>query len=334
MGCRFLVHPGDYNPAVAASRFTILLEDDVQVDPRKYGAIVAPALGLTHLEARMAVRKGRGIFLENLAEDDARRIAADLVKDGIRARALSKEELPVLAPLRKVMQLEHGDELLTYVIPGTNEREALLWEAVDVAQIGVVARPEFKELFGHVPFNMIPAIHKMDGAERELIRENLILKMESKPVDNRIKSEKKRESVFEEIEKKYGGKVKVYADLITADLGLWLRVPLDEIAYVYMQGGVKMGGPWGFQLLINDILEKCAGALTEMALKLLEATDIREHVFPQIEEYNRLTQWIALKRVLWPNGATSSPSPEAPGSPTDAGSSSASPAPEPPSTSS
>jgi hypothetical protein len=334
MGCRFLVHPGDYNPIVTASRFAILLEDDVPVDPRKYGALVAPALGLTQVEARMAVRKGRGIFLENLAEEDARRIAADLVKDGIPARVLSKEELPVLAPLRKVMQLEHGDELLTYIIPGTNEREAVPWEAVDVAQIGVVARPEFKELFGHVPFNMIPAIHKMDGAERELIRENLILKMESKPVDNRIRSEKKRESVFEEIEKKYAGKVKVYADLITADLGLWLRVPLDEIAYVYMQGGVKMGGPWGFQLLVNDIVDKCAGALTEMALKLLEATDIREHVFPQVEEYNRLTQWIALKRVLWPSAATSSPSPEAPGSPTDAGSSNASPAPEPPSTSS
>jgi len=319
---------------VAASSFTILLEDDVPVDPRKYGALVAPALGITQLEARMAVRKGRGIFLENLTEGDARRIAADLEKDGIRARALPKDEVPVLAPLRKVMQLEHGDELLTYVIPGSNEREAVPWEAVFVAQLGVVARPEFNELFGHVPFNMIPAIHKMEGAERELIRENLILKMEGRPVDNRLKNEKKRESVFEEIEQKYGGKVKVYADLITADLGLWLRVPLDEIAYVYMQGGVKMGGPWGFQLLVNDIVEKCGPALTETTLKLLQATDIREHVHPQVEEYNRLTQWIALKRVLWPNAATSSPSPEAPASPTGDGSSNASPAPEPPSTSS
>jgi hypothetical protein len=95
-----------------------------------------------------------------------------------------------------------------------------------------------------------------------------------------------------------------------------------------------MGGPWGFQLLVNDIVEKCGPALTETALKLLGTTDIREQVHPQVEEYNRLTQWIALKRVLWPSAATSSPSPEAPASPTDAGSSNASPAPEPPSTSS
>jgi hypothetical protein len=325
---------GDYNQIVPDMRFTILLEDDLVVDPRKYGEVVAPALGVTKVEARMAVRKGRGIFLENLPEDHARRIVDELGKDGIKAHALPAAELPGLPAVRKVMQLEHGDELLTYVVPGTNAREAVLWEAVLVAHLGVVAKAEFKELFGHVPFKMIPAIHKMDGLERELVRENLILKMEGKPADNRLKNEKRPDSIFEEVEQKYGTKVKVYADLITADLGLWLRVPLDEIAYVYMAGGVKMGGPWGFQMLVNDLRDRCAAAFTEMTLKLLEATDIREHVFPQIEEYNRYAQWVALKRVLWPSAATSSPSPEAPASPTEGGSLNASPAAEPPSTSS
>ena len=318
---------------MADKRFTILLEEDVRVDPRKYGDVVAPALGLTKVEARMAVRKGRGIFLENLAEDHARRIADELGRDGIRTRLFAADEIPALPAPRKITQLERGEELLTYAIPGTNEREALLWEAVLVAHVGVVAKPEFKELFGNVPFRMMPALHKMEGSERELLRENLILKMEG-TFDDRPRSAKRPDSIFEEIEQKYGSKVKVYADLITADLGLWLRVPLDEIAYVYMAGGVKMGGPWGFQLLANDLREKCEPAFTEMTLKLLGATDIREHVFPQIEEYNRYLQWVALKRVLWPSAATSSPSPEAPASPTDGGSSNASPAADPPSTSS
>lgn len=314
---------------MAEKRFTILLEDDVPVDPRKYGALVAPALGLTQLEARMAVRKGRGIFLENLPEGDATRIAEQLSTDGIRARLLSKDELPVLPPVRRIGMLENGSELLTYV-PGGGEREAVPWDAVLVAQLGVVARPEFKDLFGHVPFNMIPAIHKMEGAERELIRENLILKMEAKAADNRLKSDKRPDSIFEEIDQKWGTKVKVFADLITADLGLWLRVSMEEVAYLYMENSVRMGGPWGFQLLVNDLVAKCRPALTETALKLLEAKDIREHVTPAIEEYNRLTHWVALKRVLWPPpAASSSPSPEAPASPTDAGSSTSSPPPAP-----
>jgi hypothetical protein len=316
------------------ARFTILLDADVPVDPRKYGDLVAPALGLTKVEARMAVRKGRGIFLENLAEDDAKRVVDELGKDGIKAHLLAVAEVPPFPPVRKAALLEHGEELLTYTLPGTTERESIPWDAVLVAHVGVVAKPEFKELFGHVPFRMIPAIHKMDGLERELIRENLILKMEGKPADNRLKNEKRPDSIFEEIEQKYGTKVKVTADLITADLGLWLRVALDEIAYLYMTGGVRMGGPWGFQMLVNDLRDKSPGGFSEMTLKLLEATDIREHVFPQIEEYNRYVQWVALKRVLWPSAASSSPSPEAPASPTDGGSSTASPAPEPPSTSS
>jgi len=317
---------------VSEKRFAIILEEDVAVDPRKFGARVAPALGVTAVEARMAVRKGRGIFLENLAEGHAREIAAELEKESIRARVVAKDELPAFPAVRKIALLEHGDDLLSYRVPGSSDHEAVPWDALLVAQVGIVARPEFKDLFGHVPFGMIPAIHKMEGPERELVRENLILKMEGKPADNRLKGDKRPESIFEEIDQTWGTKVKVFADLLTADLGLWLRVPMDEVAYVYMQGGVKMGGPWGFQLLVNDLVEKCPAALTEMALKLFRATDIREHVVPQIEEYNRLTQWVAIKRVLWQAAASSSPSPEAPASPTDAGSSSASPPPAPPST--
>src|SRR4029079_3887876 len=64
----------DYNQIVPDMRFSILLEGAVCVHPRTYGGLVAPALGLTKIEARMAVRKGRGIFLENLDQDDAARI--------------------------------------------------------------------------------------------------------------------------------------------------------------------------------------------------------------------------------------------------------------------
>src|SRR5204863_1413400 len=40
----------DYNQIVPDMRFSILLEDDVVVDPRQYGDLVAPALGLTKIE--------------------------------------------------------------------------------------------------------------------------------------------------------------------------------------------------------------------------------------------------------------------------------------------
>lgn len=312
--------------------YTILLEEDVPVDPRKFGAIVAPAIGVTALEAKIAVRKGRGIFLERVAEEHARRIAGELEKEGIRSLLVPSGEMPALPAPRKSLSLEHGEEFLTYTPAGGDAKEHLPWDAVVAASFGVVAQPEYRELFKHVPFEMMPPIHKLKGGEREVVRENLILKMSQAPPSGPRR--RKPESIFEETEQKYGTKVKVYADLVTRDLATWLRVPMDEIAYLYMEGGVRMGGAWGFHLLAVDLREKAPAALTDMSLKLLDAGDIKELVFTQVEEFTRYTAWAALRRVLWPTADSSSPSPAPPESPTAGDSSSASPEPAPPSTSS
>ena len=206
------------------------------------------------------------------------------------------------------------------------------WDAVLAVSCGVVANPQYKGLFEHVPFQMIPPMHKLDKDEREIVRENLLLKMAAPPPKEEHR--RKPDSIFEEIESTYGSKVKVYVDLFSADLGTWLRVSLDDVAYQYMPDSVRMGGAWGFQLLMNDLRDKCPGARSPLSLQLIDATDIKELVFPQVEEFNRVSSWFALKRYLWPTADSSSPSPEPPASPTDGDSSSASPEPEPPSTSS
>jgi hypothetical protein len=317
---------------VPEERCAILLEEDVPVDPRKYGDLVAPLLGLTKVEARMAVRKGRGLFLENLRDEDARRLADELAKDGIRAHVVPCDRMPVLPPPRKVVHLERGEELLSY--RGDGGATALPWEAIGVASCGVTARPEVGDWFGQVRFADVPPLHRLEGRDREVVRENLILKMSSGAGTGRTPGRPNPDSLFEEIDRRYSDKVRVAFDLVTRDLGTWLRVPLEEMGYVYASGGVKMGGAWGFQLLAADLREKCAPALTEITLKLLGGTDIRELVFPQAEEFARHTAWIAIKRYLWPDAASSSLSPGPPEPPTGGGSSSASSGPGMPSTSS
>lgn len=314
---------------MADERCAILLEEDVPVDPRKYGSLVAPLLGLTKAEARMAVRKGRGIFLERLREEDARRLAEELQRDGIRARVIPQDRVNALPAPRKVVHLERGGEALTYRAGGI---EILIpWDALLVASCGVIARPEVGDYFEQVRFKDMPPIHRMEGPDREIVRENLILKMGSAPAP---RGKPREGSLLEEIDRDLSDKVRVSFDLVTGDLGTWIRIPMEEVAYVTAEGGVKMGGAWGFQLLAADLRAKCAPALTGITLKLLEGADIRSLVFPQIEEFTRHTAWTALKRHLWPDAGSSSPSPGPPGPPTDGGSSSASPGPGTPSTSS
>lgn len=310
--------------------WTILLEEDVPVDPRKYGPLVAPALGIPVIEARLAVRRGRGIFLEGLAETDARRIVEELGRDGIRARAVAEERIPPLPMLRKAVTLERGEEALTFTAAAADGPESVPWEAVAVASIGLVARRDAAALPGNPPFAGIPALRTLDPAEREILRENLILRLSPPPAAPAPPPEK----LFETLDERHGKDVRVYADLVTEDLGTWLRVPMEEIAYAARPGAPRLGGPWGFELMVGDLKRRCPGALTEIALKLLRGDDIKELVFPRIEEFTRHTAWCAITRTLWPTGATSSPSPAPPASPTDAGSSSASSGPAPESTSS
>jgi hypothetical protein len=278
---------------VGDERFAIILEEDVPVDPRKYGGLVAPLLGVTKVEARMAVRKGRGIFLERLREEDARRLAEELSKDGIRARVVPQDRIPALPPPAKAVHLERGAETLAYRAGGA--MAALPWDALLVASCGIIARPEVGDYFEQVRFKDVPPIHQMEGPDREIVRENLILKMAAPP---RPPGKPRAGSLLEEIDRDLSDKVRVAFDLVTGDLGTWLRVPMEEMAYVTAEGGVKMGGAWGFQLLAADLRAKCAPALTEITLKLLDGTDIRDLVFPQAEEFTRHTAWTALKRHL------------------------------------
>ena len=296
---------------MSEERCAILLEEDVPVDPRKYGDLVAPVLKLTKVEARMAVRRGRGLFLEDLPEEDARRIAAALEKDGIRARVVPRSRMPALPPPRRVNRLERGEEALSCrTEDGTT---SVPWEAILVASCGVVARPECGDYFTQVRFQEVPPIHLLEGREREIVRENLILRMSAAPRDEAHVKRTVPESIFEEIDQKHSDRVRVCLDLVTLDLGTWLRVPMEEVAYAYAAGGVRMGAAWGFQLLVADLREKCAPAFTELTLKLFDAADIRELVFPQIEEFTRYTAWVALKRHLGPDAAAPSPGSAPPG---------------------
>jgi hypothetical protein len=310
--------------------FTILLRRDVFVDPRRFVDVVAPAIGATKLEAKMVIRKGRGIFLENLEEEPAKRIAAALAEAGLENFVVAREEIPTLPAPRKIVQVERTDAALNFRAGGGDALEALPWDAIHLASVGVVARPEYKDHYAHVRFDMIPAFREL-GQEREIVRENLILKMQAAPRRDEAKPSDGR-SAWERIDERHGTKVRVYCDLVTEGLGQWLRASMDDLAYAYPAQSVKLGGCWAIEKLFEDVKRQRLEALSEMTLKILDAGDISELVFTQVEEFNRYTSWAAILRhvrpeekIPWAELDTSSPSPEPPGPSTDDGSSKSSP---------
>ncbi len=270
--------------------YLILLHEDVAADPRTHAPIVAKHLGITLLEARMAVRRGRGIFLDDLTEPAAREIAESLEKAGVRASVAAKAELPPLPSPRKVARLERGEERFPYRIAGTEETGLLAWHSLGVVSCGLVARPARSE---KLPLGGMPAIHRVDRPEdRDVLRANLLLRLE-----RREPAPAKRDvSTFERIET--AREFRVFLDLVTADLGAWLRVGMEEFGYVLTAGSVQMGGAWGLEALMKDLRLRAAPALTDLTLDILAAEDPAPYAFGQLEELNRYTLWTVLRRRL------------------------------------
>jgi hypothetical protein len=310
---------------VERSGFVVLLPDERPLDPRVYGDLVAARTGLTKLEARLAVRKGCGILLEGLPEDAARAIVEALAARGIAARGLPVSALPLLPPPQRVVAIEEADGLPLFRA-ASGESLAVPWEAFGLVHAGAVVQQEYRQYFENLPFTGMPSFASLEGGERDVLRENMILRMETPPPDRRLSSERRAESVFHDADARFRGKLRVLGDLVTEDLGTRLRVAMDEISWGSEPD--RFGGPAAMKRLSERLRAVAPGAFTPAALRLLSASDIREQVFPDIESYSRSVVWSAWKGIAWPSAGSSSPSPEPPAPPTDAGSSNASPGPD------
>ncbi len=270
--------------------FTILLREDVAVDPRAHGEAIARRLAIPLLEAKMLVRKGRGIFLEHLAEEAARAIAADLERGGLRVSVIRESDIPELPKPRKVARIERGDESFSYRLAGSDESGTIPWDALSLVSCGLVSRAQSGVALDHVRFEGVPALHTFSEEDREVVRENLIRKLEQRPPAVGRASGGK--SVFERIDE--GRRAKAFVDLVTEDLGTWLRVGMDEFGYVLTPGAVQMGSSWGMDALMRDLRGRAAGAFSDMTLRILAADDFASWILPQIEELNRYTTWALL----------------------------------------
>jgi hypothetical protein len=311
---------------------TILLEEDVVVDARRYGDILAPLLGVTKVEAKMLLRRGRGILLEDVPEEAARRVAEELARDGIRHWCVKNEQLPPVVAPRRISWAQRAHAALHFNWSGDDLTLDLPWTQVGVLSVGLIALPEWRDTYGGVRFDHLPGFHKLDGdAEaRELVRENLILKISAAPGAAPMKRKPGGPTIFERLATDFSTKLKVFVDIVAADRSVWLRATMDEVGYSHDEGGVRFGDAWGVNYLVGDLIDHAPKAATMATLQLLDGADIKDLVFLTHEEFNRYTTWNLWKREL-ACAASSLPSPEPPAPSTDGGSSNASHGPGTPS---
>ncbi len=311
--------------------FTVVLREDVAVDARRYGDLLAPLVGITRIEAKMLMRKGRGILVEDVPEEAARRIHEELGRDGFKAWCVPNDRMPPVPAPRRVTWTQFSPAALRFRWPEDDLPLELYWNRIGVVSVGLVAQEEWRDTGDMGRLHAIPSMTALgdDPETRAIMRENLILKVNAGPKPpSRPKGDPT--SVFERISADYHRQLKVVLDVVDADRTSWLRMPMDELSYGRDEKGMRFGDAFAVNFLVGDLLSRAPGTATEATLRLTNDADIKELVFLTIEEFNRYTTWHVLKREL-ACADSSSPSPEPPAPSTDGGSSNASSGPGAPS---
>lgn len=269
--------------------YSVILKDDVAVDPRTYGPLLAPALGVTVLEARMAVRRGSGILAENLPEDEARRLAESLEADGIACWCAPSAALPPLPAPRRATSVETTDEGLRCALLNQLEPATLPWDRIGVVSIGLVLVPELDEIAG-VRKKDVAAVARREREQRDLVRDRLLAvlnridltHMENAPAAGA------HHYFFDQLRRKESKQLKAFTDVLSDDGAEWWRIPLEESNY---KDGTNKGLEAANYMAAPVVYARRKGAHTERSLKLFQGGNVERLAFDTMEDFHRYTRW-------------------------------------------
>ena len=270
--------------------YSIILKEDEPVDPRTYGPLLAPALGVTVLEARMAVRRGSGIFAENLPEDEARRLAQSLQADGIECWCAPSSTLrPLPAPRRatSVLSIEEG---LRCALLGQPEPATLPWDRIGVVSIGLVLVPELQEEIAGVRRKDVAAVAKLEREQRDLVRDRLlgVLNRIDLAHEENAPAASAHHYFFDQLRRKESKQLRAFADVVSADGAEWWRIPLEESNF---RDGTERGPETANYMAAPVLYARRKDAHTDRSRKLFQGGNVERLAFDTMEEFNRHTRW-------------------------------------------
>jgi hypothetical protein len=289
----------------------LLLAEDVRLDPRELGEAFATALGVPAAEARMKVRRARGLILERAAPEQAERLRRSLEERGIASEAHPLERLPNLPPPMRVAYLERAGDLLAYRSADGVQEGAIAWSSIGTVVAAAIGREAYDQAIGAVRFSGVPNLRDIpDAAARELVRENLILAVGNSqqapppPAGALGNSRADTRPLIDRIEEECGERVKVYVDILPDDASLWLRASMGESSYRLQEEGVRMGSALGMRRLLRDLQERAARArIAPMLRALLEPAPLADAIMADVEEMSSYTIWTAYRAWLQPSAA-------------------------------
>lgn len=274
--------------------FSVILKDDIAVEPRTYGDLLASALGITVVEARMAIRRGGGIFAENLPEERAREVAGRLEADGIACWCVPASALPPLKPPVRATSVEATEEGLRCALLGQGEPRLLPWDAIGSVSIGLVLLPELQEEVAGVRKKDVAAVRRVEQEQRDFVRDRLLAVLTRVDLSHQENAPPSgaHHYFFDQLRRREGMQMKAFADVVSSDGLEWWRLPLEESGFA-ADRGVACN-----YLAVPVIYGRSKEAHTDRSRQLLQGGNVERLAFPTMEAFNRYTRWWTYREQL------------------------------------
>ncbi len=284
-------------------RHAVVFTDDHRPDLETFAPELAELLGLSLIDARLRIRKGRGIFLDRLDETTARRVAGALTARGWTAEVVPQASLLRFARPARLFQVDCREDGFHYKRNMAEPFRSVPWDAVRLVHAGVVATPQYRDFVRSKTFQMLPTLARIDDPEaRAQLKRAMAKKAMQREADAPdAPPAEGRPLTPEALAGLARDRTDAYVDLFVEGRQGFLRADRGQVILDYL--GMRGSGNSleSFKRFAADVTERAAGALvTPLARQLLEGRDLPQLVFDDLAEYERYIAWFCLRNGVAP----------------------------------
>jgi hypothetical protein len=263
----------------------VILKKDVRLDVASIAPAFASMLDLTVQDARLLIRKVRGICVEHQEDARARAISQALEKIGIENEIIPQAEIPKAPIVRRVFNGSVDASGFQLICHPLRPAEKIGWENIHYVSIGVIATPKYEDLVTSRGFG------KLSPLWSELPHRALPLSGdEEAAVKRRVQRKPKLDK--SDLRSLYRDHTEAYADLWTYGASHRYRISRRDFNYSSLGEQAGRLSLENFRLLVSEMFARLPRTLfTRMSREYAVGAELYEIIFDNIEEFDRYSRW-------------------------------------------
>lgn len=278
--------------------YAILLKDDVTVPVGGVEKSIAAVLNVPLAQARMQAKKCRGIFMESLTENQARKLQNVLENLDYPSLILPQKDVYTLPSKRDLRQVWPEEDALHIQVGYRDDQFIPLpWKQVDYISAGVVGTQKYWDKTRDQAAKNLPNLQDIEDEELEndlrktLSEEGLGARA---PTTEQNQKDTPDELILDDLDETEKSDTIWIIDILCNAVPMRYRLKKDEIIFTYLkeQGVTSRSSEENFLHILTDLLfQKDDLVCTPISARLHFGEPFHELIFDDMNHFNLYTRW-------------------------------------------